>query len=275
MAAQLIDFCRGVAMVLQGESLKAQCYVTHNQSLGVLREKMVRNFIRHESPERYRVETGLIRNHQTGHTSRQCDLLVHDPSQNPPLYRWEDFVVVHTGSARAVVEVKTTLEDREFKQLLEVQDSVSEVQNSDTIRTFGYALDGVKFGTFLDYISMAVIANRLGLTDPAERDVNWPFCVVVQSRRYIGICPARSNEFIAVDFTKAKEESFGSDGVETGMFLWFYTKVLEGISGLSGISSTFVHNWFNSIEIESDGKAWVDTSGTIHYGNIPTSFPPT
>jgi hypothetical protein len=95
MVAHYGDFRRGLAMVLQGESLKAGCYVTHAASLGILREKMVSSFVRDETPERFRVETGFIRNHEMDITSRQCDLLVHEPALEAPLYRWEDFVVVH------------------------------------------------------------------------------------------------------------------------------------------------------------------------------------
>src|SRR5436309_2238149 len=116
MVANNENFYRGVAMVLHGEILKASSYVPHAGSLGVLREKMVRNFIRHETPERFRVETGLVRNHDKGETSRQCDLLIHEPVLTAPLYRWEDFVVVHHHAARAVVEVKSDLDKRGFGQ---------------------------------------------------------------------------------------------------------------------------------------------------------------
>jgi len=263
VAAQLIDFCRGVAMVLQGESLKAKCYVTHNQSLGVLREKMVRNFIRHETPERYRVETGLIRNHQTGETSRQSDLLIHDSLTNPPLYRWEDFVVVHTGSAKAAVEVKSDLNEEEFKRFLGFQDSVTGLYDSSPIPIFGFALDGVKFKTFLEYVKGTVRENRKQLSDHIERDVNWPFCIAVQGQKYLGICVSGRSRFLAIDFSKAKSEDLRSEGVETAMFLHFYSSIFE--RGSVNLCSGSLFRWFNAIDVESGGKAWVDTEGNIHW----------
>jgi hypothetical protein len=120
MVAHNDNFGRGIAMVLQGESLKASCYVTHGTSPGVLREKMVSSFVRHETPDRFRVESGLVRNHDRNCTSRQCDLLVHEPGSAAPLYRWEDFVVVHDTAARAIVEVKSEIDQAHFQQLLDV-----------------------------------------------------------------------------------------------------------------------------------------------------------
>src|SRR5262245_834696 len=114
MVFHKLEFCRGVAMVLQGESMRAGCYVSHNASLGGLRERIVSRFIRDETPSRFHVETGLIHNLKTETTSRQCDILVHESANRAPLYRWEDFVVVPSQEARAVVEVKTTLNESGF-----------------------------------------------------------------------------------------------------------------------------------------------------------------
>jgi hypothetical protein len=268
MAAHQIDFCRGVALVLQGESLKAQSYVTHSHSLGTLREKMVRNFIRHETPERCRVETGFIRNLQSGDVSRQCDLLIHDPTDLPPLYRWEDFVVVDTSSARAVVEIKSFLNQDEFNGLLQIQDSVRGLYSSTTFPVYGYALDGVKFETFFNYVAATVRENRFNADAAYERDVNWPFCVTVQKQRYFGICPSRSSLYLAVDFSKSKTEEMRTDGIETGVFLFFYGSGFVKHSTM--LTETAAWKWFNRIEAEPTGKAWIDTTGTIHWDeNIP------
>jgi len=189
-----VKFCRGVAMVLQGESMKAASYVSHGTSLGTLREKIVRDFIRHETPDRLRVETGFIRNHATNDISRQCDLLIHEPWEMPPQYRFDDFVIVHPPTARAVIEVKSDLDGDDFLDLLKVHASVTELALKSTSRlvipTFGFGLEGVTFESLTCYLQQAVISDRLGCK--AARlplSVNWPDCIAIQARNLIGVRP--------------------------------------------------------------------------------------
>ena len=186
------DFCRGVAMVLQGESLRAGCYVNHNASLGGLREKIVRRFIRDQTPGRFQVETGLIHNTESGETSRQCDILIHESANHAPLYRWEDFVVVQRREATAVVEVKTTLDEKGFGDLLNIQRSLVSVMGppSNHIPTFGFALEGVSFSSFVGYLQVAVQNNALN-EEGDNRAFNWPVCVMVQDKHYLGVRPVQ------------------------------------------------------------------------------------
>ena len=187
-------FCRGVALVLRGESQKASTYVTHNPSLGVLREKMVGSFIRHETPERFRVETGLIHNHDLSLTSKQIDLLVHEPWNIAPLYRYEDFVIVHAAAARAVIEVKSQFYNDDFSLLLGVNDSVRAVagprQYSPPV--FGYGLEGATLETLTGYLRNALNRNHSESSDDGEQSpayLNWPDCIAIQNRNIVGFRP--------------------------------------------------------------------------------------
>ena len=275
MVAHDNNFSRGVAMVLQGESLKASCYVTHAASLGVLREKMVGNFVRHETPERFRVETGLVRNHAMNRTSRQCDLLVHEPGLAAPLYRWEDFVIVHHSAARAVVEIKSEMEKSDFEHLLDVHASVMEIEllggGAAFIPTFGYGLSGVTFDTFLGYIQDALASNRLGAAD-AQKHLNWPVCVAVQRRNYLGMRPlvgetGRPFAFCVVDLSKATEEwAKPVDGIETGFFLQIYTEILR--LKRDALKDASLYEWFNKLPVADGGKASVTPDGNIHKGPV-------
>jgi hypothetical protein len=270
MVAHLDDFCKGVAMVLQGESLKALCYVPHGASLGSLREQMVRTFVRHETPEKYRVETGLVRNHDTGASSRQCDLLIHDPKETPPLYRWEDFVVIHAFAARAVVEVKSDLCSDTFTDLLRVHESLISLQSPTFIPTFGYGLTGVTFTSCVKYIQDAVSVNRLNRGN-AEKHQNWPTCFAIQNRHCIGVCPADGiggalPAFCIVDLTQADDSAYTADGIETGFFLQIYSEALQ--QRRQAFAPATVYSWFNALPIRPDGKAWVTPDGTVTQGNI-------
>jgi hypothetical protein len=276
MVAHHPDFQRGIAMVLQGESLKASCYVTHAASLGALREKMVSSFVRQETPERYRVETGLIRNHQGNISSRQCDLLVHEPAHIVPLYRWEDYVVVHDEAARAVVEVKSDMDKSGFEDFLNVHISVIMLeaigQGKVFIPTFGYGLTGITCQTLANYLQVALTTNRLKVSSP-RLHLNWPVCVAIQSRNYIGVRPLHLTSgkplaFCIADFSKVQEASAGSfDGIETGLFLEIYSGVL--LNKRPALDDSNLYNWFNGLPLTDAGKIWVTEDGVSHTGNIP------
>jgi len=268
------DFCRGIAMVLQGESLRAGCYVTHNGSLGGLRERIVRRLIRDQMPATFQVDTGLVHDQRSGATSRQCDILIHDSSIRAPLYRWEDFVVVHSRDARSVVEVKSMLNAASFEELLNVNHSLVGMGPSQLgfVPTFGFALDGVSFSTFIEYIQSAVRENRLQ-REEEYREANWPVCIVVQARNYLGLRPIQCMAggpgmgFCAVDFTRLQRPADQSiDGIETGHFIDIYGSLLSD-PGFAMFAEN-VYSWFNQLPIEDAGKVWVTPDGEAHLGRI-------
>lgn len=275
MAAHNVEFVRGIALVLQGECLKAKAHVTHSGSLGTLREKMVRKFITDETPERFRVETGLING--VSSTSRQCDILVHEPNYHAPLYRWEDFVVARSDVARAVIEVKTTLNAQTFDELLGVHCSVMEIElrhpyGGEFIPTFGYAIEGVTFDTFITYLQAAVQNNRLGI-DERARHLNWPLMIAVHGRRYLGFRHLGGSTenpmcFCAIDFSRQTVGSEEADlvGIETGYFLQLYEWVLR--ERLNAMKSNDLFWFFNRLPVVDDGKVWITPDGVIHPGPI-------
>jgi len=273
VGAYNIDFVRGIAMVLQGECLKAKAHVTHSASIGTLREKMVRKFVRDETPDRFRVETGLISSQSM--TSRQCDILVHEPYSFAPLYRWEDFVVVRSNDARAVIEVKTNLNSEAFEDLMAIHRSVMQIElqfGGGFIPTFGYAINGVTFDSFVTYIQRALSENRLGVEDN-RKHLNWPQMIAVHERRYLGFRHlGGSNKlpmcFCAIDFSRQTEQSGEADliGIETGYFLQFYEWILR--EGRNAMNSPTMRMLFNRLPIVDDGKVWITPDGITHRGPI-------
>jgi hypothetical protein len=271
MAFHNDDFCRAIAMVLQGESKKAATYVTHAASLGTLREKMVSNFVRHETPERFRVETGLIRNHARNLTSCQCDLLVHDPWWMAPIYRYEDFVVVKHTAAKAVVEVKSNLYEDDFERLLKIHASVLSCCG-DKVPTFGYGLTGATMPTLAEYLQDAIAGKEVVDGSPF---MNWPLCIAVQERNVVGFRPHGSVAgekdmpfcFCLVDLTKLTNSSATPvDGLETGLFLELYSWMIRDQDCFPRVE---VYRWFNNLPLLPDGKMWVAPDGKINKGEIP------
>jgi hypothetical protein len=237
---------------------------------------MVARLIRNETPDRYRVETGLIRNTDPHdpRNSRQIDLLVHDPSNAPPLYRWEDFVVVPDRTARAVVEVKSNLDRRGFNELLSIHESVRTVNSGvpGRIPTFGYALTGVGFATFTDYLAETIKENRIARIDPrftaADANQNLPTCIVVQEENYIAVTPSdtRAGEWFcgAIKYPRSQFP----DGTETGVFIDLYSGLIQPGDG-STLNLYHLSGWFNRQQVPVECKVYIDQHGGIRNGDMP------
>jgi hypothetical protein len=198
--------------------------------------------------------------------SGQCDILVHDPNI-PPLYRMDDFVVVHSNAVKAVVEVKSDLDERNFGQFLEIHNSLMRLDLN--IPTFAYGLTGVRFDTFAAYIQNAVTANR---RESRGASVNWPFCIAVKSQRYFGVrdivsVQNKTPRFFLLDFNRAEESGFAHDGIETGYFVQMYSLMLQDRSGLVSQLAA----WFNGLPVSAPGKVCVLEDGRMHTGNVEES----
>ena len=279
-------FCQGVAKVLQGESQKAATYVTHGTSLGTLREKMVGNFIRHETPERFKVETGLIRSQIKQITSRQCDILVHEPWDEAPLYRYEDFVIVNASASRAVIEVKSNFTKEHFASMLKINASVKifELISGGKSRTpvLAYGLEGPTGETLAEYLTEDLSSQRFqeeGLEgSDVPKHLNWPDCIAIQRRNIIGFRPSysfpnRAQEnwpycFCILDLTKAAQEPKPpADGIETGIFINLYDINIR--NEIEKLTTDTLYRWFNEMPLLDEGKIWIHPDGTINHGNIP------
>jgi hypothetical protein len=267
------QYHRGVAMVLKGESMMADARVAHGGTLGGLRERVLYRFVRDATPRKFLVENGHITN-KFGTLSPQCDLLVHDPTYEAPKYRYDDFVVVDVAQARAAIEIKSNLKKDKWNEMIKNHNGVLSLATSQNtvVRTFGYALKGFKFATFLKYVSECIKRNSNGFRN-AGRLINMPVCVAVQSENYLSIrpmSPGRGPWYLyAVNLQKLhNNHSNDVDGLETGYFLTAYKESLHGKG--QNLDTTSVFEWFNSLKMtEPKGKAWINPSGKLSYGDAP------
>ncbi|HMQ15940.1 MAG TPA: hypothetical protein PKC49_08200 [Phycisphaerae bacterium] len=252
------EFCRGIAMVLKGESLKAACCVTHGASLGSLRERMVARFVRDVTPGRLSVESGLVHSVKVGKTSAQCDLLVHDASSFAPLYRWQDFVIVEADAAAAVIEVKSNLNEEKYGEVRKLQDSLWPLPSvRGCIPVFCYALDGVTFDTCVDYVAATLRDTKSILAIP--------HCIVVQERHYLLVRPVNApdkNGFqvYAVNLQEPKAEGDQCvDGLETGMFLELYKQTMR--SRHDAFDGRALRGWFDRVKTSGCTCVSIDLAG--------------
>jgi hypothetical protein len=128
---------------LLGESLTSRVELlerllrgAHYPSLGQYKERLLADTIRGFLPTSVQVGTGFVLfphaddaalmkseffdplNQSAYSISRQCDVLVYDVSQIPPIFRDGDFVVIRPEAVRAVIEVKGSLSTGQLDEAL-------------------------------------------------------------------------------------------------------------------------------------------------------------
>lgn len=114
-------FAGSLASELDALSLRVRNLVSHTGTVGTYRENLLQSLLRKNLPERYHVATGFIEG-----CPRQLDVLIYDRLEYAPLFREQDLVVVPQESARAVIEVKTTLTKAALKESLQLLDEVAD-----------------------------------------------------------------------------------------------------------------------------------------------------
>jgi hypothetical protein len=110
---------------------------SHYPSLGQYKERLLAGAIRDFLPRTVEIGTGFVMfphansnpaaegqfhdpfNQSAFAVSRQCDILIHDVSKYPAIFRDGDFVVVRPEAVRAVIEVKGSLNRTELSKALD------------------------------------------------------------------------------------------------------------------------------------------------------------
>jgi hypothetical protein len=137
------------------------------------------------------------------------------------------------------------------------------------IHTFGFALNGVLFTTFADYVVEAIKANTLHIVEGWQA-LSLPVCVAVQEQHYVGIRAARRRSESTPLYYCIVKFSDGRDilaAQETGVFIQFYSLLLERRH--DGLEAESLYEWFNRCEVSFVDKVWIEPDGTKHEGQIP------
>lgn len=248
------EYWQAVAQGIDAEDQKAGLVIKHNQSIGAARESILRDLLRRQTPEPYRVRTGFV--HQflpdAHYCSKQCDVLVYDPTVAQPDYQIDDLIVVPRDAAKAVVEVKTTLEHREFRDIQEVWADVWWIP----VATFGFAFDGVAFQTFINYLQESMRSDPAGL----------PQCIAVHRQNYVFV---RSGYSLAEDkpsWHRPAKYQFAVDfgahpetrGLATAYLLDWYLRCLRGND-----DAVSVERWFSQLSLPAGSRVRFSTVGDI------------
>lgn len=96
--------------------------VNHWGEDGRYKEAILRSVIKRFLPEKFSIVTGFVikQTHTRGEhiPSNQIDIIIYDTSY-PTLFKEGDFGVVTADSVRAIIEVKTNLENQKSKRIIE------------------------------------------------------------------------------------------------------------------------------------------------------------
>lgn len=105
-------------------------YITrHNQTIGILTEEILREFLRNHLPKIVSIEQGFILN-SDGAISKQCDILIYDSQAFAPFYRVNDIVVIPSEAVIAIIEVKTTISKQIFHSAIDYFKSLGYLENT-------------------------------------------------------------------------------------------------------------------------------------------------
>lgn len=181
----ILEYWQAVAKAIDAEDAKASIFVKHNASIGAAREAILKDVLSRQTLEPYRVTSGFVFHPISDNwCSRQCDVIVYNPMVARPYYAIGELAVVPREAANLVIEVKTELDDKAFQEMLDVWESVFWLP----VPMLGFAYDGVRFQTFVEYLRKAIPAAPRGL----------PTCIAVHRQNYL---------YMRADYTAAEDEA--------------------------------------------------------------------
>jgi hypothetical protein len=191
-------------------------------------------------------------------------LLVFDPSRARPLYAIDEFSVVPYIACKVVIEVKSSLNTKTFKQLLAVWHGVAGLG----IPTFGFAYRSVSFPTLLQLLAGAVKHSG----NPEYRLERLPECLCVHKGNLLAFRRRASQDhapeyYMVLNFGHVGEEA---KGAATGGFFSQYLRSLRKDLGTDDFDESNRPWLFNEVPLSQEAKAWIDRSGNINSGNLST-----
>ena len=251
------DFYEAIALGIDAENKKASVYIKHPTSIGAARELILRDVLLDTTPAPFRLGTGLVHGSDNGEhtTSRQCDVLIYNPTINPPKYAFDNFVVLDPGTALVNIEVKSMLNEEAFTQASQVAHSTWNF----SIPTLAFAYDSVGLDAISNYIVQAI----------KSRQNTIPWCIAVHSKNFLYVRPRTISNghqclHLLINCSEAEDTHHG---LATSVFLQLYDAWLRNRCILS---SENLYAWYNNIiDIPDNGRRFFDENGTRHNGAIP------
>lgn len=135
-----IEYFHSFASEISSKFNRISDLIDHRGSIGNYHEEIIRSVLRNFLPKRYSVKTGFIRNLE-GRVSSQMDVIIVD--ENIPtayLFQDENFAIVMSNAVVAFIEVKTTLNAKDFDT------SVKNIASAKSCFDYPLKIPGIIFG---------------------------------------------------------------------------------------------------------------------------------
>ena len=192
-----------VAAEFKAKCDRADVYVRHSAERGRLKEDILREFLLENTPKSYGVESGFIWRKGDHILSRQCDILAYEHMRSSPLYHYGNLVIVSASAARAVVEVKSDLKERELKHIIKIRASISRFGEAWPLM-LAVGIKGTRVDKLIQYYQQLLPEPRKYLKDdsvPASgADLYWlPDLIMILGSGCIAFRSSEPNFYFLAD----------------------------------------------------------------------------
>lgn len=82
-------------------------------------ESLIVEYLRRNLPSNLEVSTGFVIDKEQSQRSYQTDIIIHNPTITPPIFRYGDAVILHPGSVVAAISVKYKIYKNQIQKELE------------------------------------------------------------------------------------------------------------------------------------------------------------
>jgi len=125
--SKLTGIMLGIANQLKTDFDSLSSQIKHSGTKGSIREDVLIEFLRKHIPNRYAVNKGEIISSKD-ETSKQIDVIIYDREYHPVFYSVGGNVLVPSESVMTIIEVKSNLTKKTFKDAVE---NIKSVKNMD------------------------------------------------------------------------------------------------------------------------------------------------
>lgn len=127
-----------IAEEIKSKLGRLNAFTKHGPSIGSYHEQIIKHSISEILPKRFSVKSGIIVDDENRVSNQQDIIIVDENLANTYLFKDGDFAVVHYSSVIFTIEVKTTLNEKNFLDAMYNCNSVAKLGGTNRIRTSAF-----------------------------------------------------------------------------------------------------------------------------------------
>lgn len=126
----IAKYYQGIYNQIQSEVEFINELIHHQGLKGEGNESIIRDLIKRFIPKKYGIGTGIVID-RNGNSSKQCDIIIYDNYHYPEIFTLSNIHIFPVDLVYAVIEVKTTLDNKQAKLSI---DNIRSVRKLDYIK---------------------------------------------------------------------------------------------------------------------------------------------